>query len=106
MYGNPGSAGGCVHERVEQSPVGDRIAAVDHSFGFAKRRRNGAGIEVVAANDDRRFDLAALHQLVHSDAELGAFAVAEPADSGGQSLKMNSLLRQFHPAREDFVLRK
>ncbi len=51
-------------------------------------------------------DFAALHQFVHGEAELGALAIAEPADTRGQSLKMDSLLRQFHPARENCVLGK
>src|SRR4030095_381775 len=61
---------------------------------------------MIATNHDRRFDLAAFHQFVHRHAEFGALSVTEPANPRGQSLIMNSLLREFHPARERFVFGK
>jgi len=33
-------AGGRVDERVEQRPIGNRVAAIEHPFGFAIRRRH------------------------------------------------------------------
>ena len=61
---------------------------------------------MIATDDDRRFDFAAPHQFVHGDAKLGALAITEPADARRQSLEMNSLFRQLHPARQNFVFRK
>ena len=78
--------------------------AVFHAFGFAEGRRDGAAVEVIAADHDRRFDLAFLHQIVHRQAELGALAVAEPADARGQSLELDALAREIDPAAENAVL--
>ena len=61
---------------------------------------------MIAANYDRRFDFAALDQLVHGHTKLGALAITKPADARGQSLKLNAFFRQFHPARQCLVLRK
>ena len=35
MNRNPGSAGGCVDERVKQRPIGNSVRAVAHAFRFA-----------------------------------------------------------------------
>ena len=56
---HPRRAARHVEQRVEDRPVGDRVAAVLHRFGLAERRRHAAGVEVVAADDDRRRELAA-----------------------------------------------
>src|ERR1051326_4701438 len=61
---------------------------------------------MIAPNHDRRFDLAALDQLVHRYAELGAFPVTEPANPRGQTLIMDPLLRELHPTRKRFVFGK
>src|SRR5438477_5861043 len=61
---------------------------------------------MIAPDHDRRFDLAALHQLVHRYTKFGALTVTEPANACRQSLKMDPLFREFHPARERFVFRK
>ena len=61
---------------------------------------------MIAPDHDRCLDFAALHQLVHRDAKLSAFAVTEPANSRGQSLKLNPLLSELHPARQRLVFRK
>ena len=82
---NPGCASGGVDQRVEQRPIGDRVAAIEHSFRFAIGRCDRAGIEMIASNHNRRFDFAALHQLVYRHAEFGAIAVTEPANARGQS---------------------
>ena len=77
----PRRAGGSINERVEQRPVRDGIAAVEHAFGFAIGRCDRAGIEMIAADHDRRFDFTAPDQFVHRDAKLGPFPIAEPANS-------------------------
>src|SRR5579864_1803183 len=61
---------------------------------------------MVASDNDRSFDLAPPNEFVHGNAKFGAFAVAEPEDSSRQTLKMNSLLCQLHPAGQGFVFRK
>src|SRR5712691_3714001 len=61
---------------------------------------------MVATNDDRRADFTAPNEFVHGDAELRALAIAEPANPRGQTLKLNSLLREFHPAGQNFVFWK
>ena len=103
---HPGCAGGRVDERVEQRPIGNRIASVDHPLGLAVGRRYRARVEMVAPDHDGRFDFAALHQLVHCDAELCALAITEPANPRRQSLKVNSFSCELHPARERLVSRK
>ena len=64
MDRNPGGAGRGVEQRVEDRPVGDRVAAVAHAFGLAIRRRHRSGIEMIAADHDRRLDPSLPHQLV------------------------------------------
>src|ERR1700730_5795294 len=61
---------------------------------------------MVAADDDWSLDLPAVHQVVHSNAEFGAFAIPKPANPRRQSLIMNPLSRELHPSRERFVFRK
>src|SRR5580765_8861418 len=58
---------------------------------------------MIAANDDGAFQLARAHQGVETQAQPGAFAVAEPADAGGQALEMYLLAGQPHPTRQRFV---
>src|SRR5579864_5001851 len=61
---------------------------------------------MVASNNDGRFQFAARDQIVERKAEFVAFAVAEPADARGQTLKMNALLRELDPAAKGFVVRE
>src|SRR2546421_8992991 len=61
---------------------------------------------MIATDDDGRLDFAAPDQVVHGHAKLGAFAEPEPANTSGQSLEMDSLFRELHPAGERFVLWK
>src|SRR5262249_12287744 len=46
----PRCTGSSVYERVEQRPIGDCIATVEHAFRFAIRRCDGAGIEMIPAD--------------------------------------------------------
>ena len=84
---HPGGAADGVDERVEQRPVGDRVGAVAHRLGLAVRRGDGAGVEVVAADDDGRRDLAARHESLKRRPASRALAVAQPADARGQALE-------------------
>ena len=56
---DPGRARRDVDERVQDRPVRDRVRPVAHRLGLAIRRRDRAGVEVVAADHDRRRHLAA-----------------------------------------------
>ena len=51
---DPGRAAGGVDQRVEDGPVGDGVGAVFHAFGFAVGAGDGAAVEVVAADHNRR----------------------------------------------------
>src|SRR5512133_740901 len=61
---------------------------------------------MIATDYNGRFDFAAPHQLVYGNAKLSALAVAEPANTRRQSLKMDPLFRELHPARQNRVFRK
>ena len=97
---HPGRAGRRVEQRVQHRPVGDGVAAVAHAFGLAVRRGDRAGVEMIAADDDRRLDDAAPDQIVDRQAEARALAVAEPEDARRQSLERDALARQPDPAAE------
>ena len=60
-----------VDERVEDRPVGDRVRAVAHRLGLALGRGDRAGVEVVAADHDRRRHLARGDQLVEAQPGAG-----------------------------------
>ena len=45
-----------VEQRVQHRPVGDGVAAIAHPFCLAVGRGHRSGVEVVAADDDRRLD--------------------------------------------------
>ena len=50
---NPRRAARRIHQRVEQWPVGDRIGH-RHRLGLPVRRCDRAGVQMIAADDDRR----------------------------------------------------
>ena len=58
---------------------------------------------MVAANHDRRFHLAPAHQFVEGQPELGALAIAQPADARGQSLEGDTLAGQANPAVQRLI---
>ena len=97
---HPGGAGGGVEQRVQDRPVGDGVAAVAHALGLAVGRGDRAGVEVIAADDDRRRHAALADQLVEPQPEARALAVAEPADARRQSLERDPLLRQPDPSAQ------
>ena len=59
---------------------------------------------MIAADDDRRLDLAFLHKIVDGQPKLRSLAVAQPADAGGQALELDALLRQIDPSTENAVV--
>ena len=97
---HPRRAGGGVQQGVQQRPVGDGVAAVAHALGLAVGRGHRAGVEVIAADDDRRRHAPLAHQLVEPQPEARPLAVAEPEDPRRQSLERDPLLRQADPAAQ------
>lgn len=61
---------------------------------------------MVAADHDRRLQRAVGDHLVEPLARPVAFAVAEPADPGGQALELDALAGQLDPAGQRLVLRE
>ena len=98
VHGDPGGARGDAEQRVQDRPVGDRVRAVQHALGLAVGRGDGARVEVVAADHDRRADLARAHELVEAQPRQVALAVAEPADARRQALVGDARARQLEPA--------
>ena len=97
VHRHPGGAARRIEQRIQDRPVGNRVAAVAHAFGLAIRRRHRAGVEMIAADHDRRLDAALAHQLVDAQAEARALAVAEPQDPRRQSLERDALAREPDP---------
>ena len=91
-----------VDGEVQEGPVADGIAAVEHAFGFAVGGGDGAAIEVVAADDDGGGDLTLPHHLVELQPRPVPLAEAQPADAAGQPLTSttNSLLGLANPAMQ------
>ena len=104
VHAHPGRAGGDVDERVQDRPVGDRIRAVKHCLGLSVRRGNGARVEMVAPDDDRRANLPRPNELVDREARAGPVTEAEPADPGRQSLKLHPLRCELEPALKECVV--
>ncbi len=70
-----------VEQRGQDRPVGDRVRAVAHPLGLARRRRDRVGVHVIAA-EGQRADVPARDELVEPRAHRLALAEAEPADAG------------------------
>src|SRR5713226_8556050 len=100
MDRDPRRAGGCVHERVQDRPVRDGVAAVAHVLGFAERRGDRPRVEVIAADNDGRLELAFRDEVVDPLAERGAFPVSEPADPRRKSLEWHPISGKPDPPRE------
>src|SRR5262249_57052517 len=74
--------------------------------GRGVRRGHGPGVEVAAADDDRRLQLPAADHGVEVQPEPDALAVAEPANPGRQALEVDLLASQADPAAQRLVFRK
>src|SRR5450759_3203926 len=90
----------------ETEGMRDGSDAIAHAFGLAKRRGDGAGVQVVAADHDGGLQFSIAHQPVDGEAEFGALAVAQPADARRQALKLNALARQREPSRQSLIMRE
>src|SRR5438045_754098 len=106
VNGDPACATGSVQQGVKESPVCNGITAIPHGFGFPKWGCNRTTVKVIAANDDRSFDCAALHQIVHRQPELSALSMSQPADTRRQALEADPFTRQVDPAAEDSIFGK
>ncbi|CAN0622259.1 protein of unknown function [Burkholderia multivorans] len=102
---HPRCAARGVQQRVEQRPVADRIRAVLHRFGLAVRARDRASVEVIAADHDRRLQLAVLHHLVERLAQAIAILHADPADARRQPLERDALARHVEPVVQVRIVR-
>ena len=102
--GDPCGAARRVQQRIQDRPVGDRVAAVTHAFGFPVRRRDRSGVQMIPADHDRRLETPFAYELVDAETEAGALAVAEPQDARGKALERDTLAREADPAHERFVV--
>ena len=98
VQADPGGAAGGVKQGVQQRPIAHRICAVFHGFGLAVRAGHAAGVQVVAADDDGRFQLSGAHHFVERQPRLVPFTQPQPADARGQALKGDALARHVEPA--------
>ena len=94
---DPGRAAGGVEQGVEQWPVGHGVGTVLHGFGFTVGARDRAGVQVVTTDNHRRRQLAAAYHLVERQAQLGALAQANPADTCWQALEADALAGHVQP---------
>jgi hypothetical protein len=104
VQADPGGAAGGVEQGVEQRPVAHGVAAVHHGFGLAVGGGHRSAVQVVAANHDRAFELAALHHLVEGQAGQVALAQADPADARGQALEGDAFASHVEPAVQVLVV--
>src|SRR5580704_14862703 len=61
---------------------------------------------MIASHDDRRLQLALLHQIVEGKTELGTLAVTQPADAARQTLKLDPLAGKINPAAQNSIAGK
>ncbi len=94
---DPGRPGSDVDERVQDRPVRDRIGAVPHRLRLPVRRRDGAGVEVIAPDDDRGGHRARPNELVDRKPRDCAVAVTEPADPRRQALEGDAPGSELEP---------
>src|SRR5471032_2384033 len=105
VQGNPGRAARGVQQGVEQWPVGHSVGTVLHRLGFAIRAGHGAEVQVVTTDDDWRGQFTAAHHFVERQAELGAQAQANPADTCRQTLEADALAGHVQPVVQVRVVR-
>src|SRR3954447_7611411 len=76
-----------VDQRIQQRPIGNGIAAIEHGFGFAVGACNTSGIEMIAANNNRRLHFSGAHKFIECETCFFSFTLSEPAYAGRQSLE-------------------
>src|SRR5471032_182575 len=105
VQGNPGRAARGVKQGVEQWPVGHSVGTVLHRLGFAVRAGYRTGVQVVATDDDWRGQFTAANHFVERQAQLGALAQANPADTCRQTLEADALAGHVQPVVQVSVVR-
>src|ERR1039458_1072325 len=95
-----------IHQRIQQRPVGHRVRAIFHAFGFAERRSHRPAIQVIAPNHDGSLVRPFFHKTVNPQSKPRSLAISQPADASRQSLKLDALASQFNPAAQAAILRK
>ena len=78
---NPCRARCSVEQRVEQRPVRHGIRAITHGFRLAVGAGDGATIEVVAADHDRRLEFTPGDHFIEREAKAVTVAQSDPADA-------------------------
>jgi len=73
---NPARAAHGIEQRIEDRPVGDGVAPVQHLFGFAVGRRDGARVEVVAPDHHGSFQLAGADHVVEELSDLRPLSIS------------------------------
>src|SRR5438445_13846469 len=106
MKRNPACATRGIQERIEDRPVSNCVRSVLHSFGLTKRRGHRSGVEMIAADRNRRFQITTPDEFIDRLAHLRTFAVPEPSNARGQSLKVNPVARQTQPAIQSLIFWK
>src|SRR5712675_1106119 len=61
---------------------------------------------MISPHYDRRFQLPFFDHVIHCQSELRAFAVAEPANAGGQTLELDPLASEIDPATKNAIVGK
>src|SRR6478672_13568900 len=61
---------------------------------------------MIAADGDRRLQIAPLDEFIDRFAHLGAFAISQPADARRQTLELHAVARQSQPAIQSLVVRE
>ena len=104
MKRHPGRAACRTEQRIEQRPVRNGVTAIFHAFGFAIRTRDRAAVQMVAADNDRRFQLTIADHFVESEPESVTLSQSDLTNSGRQPLKLNALARGIQPIMKMFVV--
>ena len=89
--GDPACPSGGVEERIQDWPIGNGVAAIRHGFRFPIWRCDRSAIEMIATDDDGSLQPPVRNHPVHFESEARAFAVTEPANARGETLKLDVL---------------
>src|SRR3990172_5691059 len=106
MHTHPACPSRRIEQGIEDRPVGNRVASVEHLFSFAVGRGDTAAIQVIASDHDRGPHFSVGNELVEDRAHSGSLAVSQPANAGGESLERDLSLRLLNPSAELLVFRE
>src|SRR5687768_3522565 len=100
MERHPARTGGRVQQRIEDRPVRNRNTSILHRFSFTERGCDGARIEMVPPDHDRRLQLPSCDEIIQCNTEAGALTLTQPANARGQALELDALARECDPATQ------